>query len=182
MPKGKYLCVYCGAAEKVDKTYLDYAEDLGKLIAINDFNLVYGGGRNGLMGRVANSVLLNGGIVVGVTTSQLDESEGKPSGLQEFHVVDTMHERKMQMFLKADAFIIMPGGYGTLDEFFEVLTWKKLGIHNKPIIVANLNNYWDTLVGLLNHIMDTGFSAKQHSKLVQVATSLEEVMSIVKGK
>jgi len=182
MPKGKYLCVYCGASEKVDKAYLDYAEDLGKLIAINDFNLVYGGGRNGLMGRVANSVLLNGGIVVGVTTSQLDDSEGKPSGLQELHVVDTMHDRKMRMFLKADAFIIMPGGYGTLDEFFEVLTWKKLGIHNKPIIVANLNNYWDPLLGLLNHIMDTDFSAKQYFKLVQVATSLEEVINLAKGK
>ncbi len=182
MPKGKYLCVYCGASEKVDKTYLDYAEDLGKLIAINDFNLVYGGGRNGLMGRVAHSVLLNGGIVVGVTTSQLDESEGKPSGLQEFHVVDTMHDRKMQMFLKADAFIIMPGGYGTLDEFFEVLTWKKLGIHNRPIIIANLNNFWDPLISLLDHIIATEFSAKQFAKLIQVATSLEEVINMAKTK
>ena len=180
MGKGRYLCVYCGAAEKVDKEYLGYAESLGKLIAESNFNLVYGGGRHGLMGRVANAVLLNGGIVVGITTSQLDESEGKPTGLQEFHVVDTMHTRKMKMFKKADAFIIMPGGYGTLDEFFEILTWKKLGIHNKPIIVANLNNYWDPLMDLLNHIMDNDFSSKQFAKLVQVASSLEEVMEMVK--
>lgn len=181
MSKGKYLCVYCGASEKVDKSYLEYAETLGKLIANNDFNLVYGGGRYGLMGRVANAVLLNGGIVVGITTSQLDESEGKPTGLHEFHIVDTMHIRKMQMFEKADAFIIMPGGYGTLDEFFEILAWKKLGIHNKPIIIANLNNYWKPLMDLLTHVMDTEFSAKQHSSLVQVASSLEEVMEMVKS-
>lgn len=181
MAKGKYLCVYCGASEKVDQEYLRNAEDLGKLIAENNFNLVYGGGRYGLMGRVANAVLLNGGIVVGITTSLLDESEGKPLGLHEFHVVETMHDRKMKMFKKADAFIIMPGGYGTLDEFFEILTWKKLGIHNKPMIIANLNNYWDPLVDLLNHIMTTEFSAKQYASLVDVASSLEEVMKIVKS-
>jgi uncharacterized protein (TIGR00730 family) len=180
MIKGKYLCVYCGASERVDPSYYDLAEKLGKLIATNDFNLVYGGGRNGLMGRVSNSVIEHGGIVMGVTTEQLDEREGVQNGLHELHVVDTMHARKMKMFLKADAFIIMPGGYGTLDEFFEVLTWKQLGIHNKPIIIANLNNYWDTLLALYDHIIATDFARKDQATHIQVATSLDEVIEIAK--
>ncbi len=178
MTKRKYLCVYCGASERVDPLYFDLAEKMGKLIANNDFNLVYGGGRNGIMGRISNSVIEHGGIVVGVTTEHLDEREGKPEGLHELHVVDTMHTRKMQMFQKADAFIIMPGGYGTLDEFFETLTWKQLNIHNKPIIIANLNGYWDQLVALFNNVIATNFASPKHTKLIQVATSLEEVIDL----
>ena len=180
MTKGKYLCVYCGASERVDPVYYKAAEELGKLIATNGFNMVYGGGRLGLMGRVSNSVVEHGGLVMGVTTEQLDEREGVQLGLHELHVVDTMHTRKLKMSEKADAFVIMPGGYGTLDEFFEVLTWRQLGLHNKPIIIANINNYWDPLVALFNHIIDTDFARKEHAGFLHVENTLEGVIKAAK--
>lgn len=181
MTKGKYLCVYCGASERVDPYYYGIAENLGELIANHDFNLVYGGGRNGLMGRISNAVIEHGGQVVGITTEQLDEREGVQNGIHELHIVDSMHTRKLKMSQRADAFIIMPGGYGTLDEFFEILTWKQLSIHNKPIIIVNLNNYWDPLVALFDHIIATDFARKEHAELVHVATSLEEVITLAKS-
>ncbi len=178
MTKGKYLCVYCGASERVEPMYYQAAEELGKLIATNGFNMVYGGGRLGLMGRVSNAVVENGGLVVGVTTEQLDEREGVQSGLHEIHVVDTMHARKLQMSQKADAFIIMPGGYGTLDEFFEILTWRQLNLHQKPIIIANINNFWDPLVSLFHHIIDTDFARKEHTQFLHIENTLEGVIKI----
>ena len=156
------------------------AEELGKLIATNGFNMVYGGGRLGLMGRVSNAVVENGGLVMGVTTEQLDEREGVQSGLHEIYVVDTMHTRKLQMSQKADAFIIMPGGFGTLDEFFEILTWKQLNLHHKPIIIANLNNFWDPLVSLFHHIIDADFARKEHAQFLHVENSLENVIKTAK--
>lgn len=180
MTKGKYLCVYCGASERVAPVYYEAAETLGKLIAQNNFNMVYGGGRLGLMGRVSNSVIEHGGLVVGITTEQLDAREGVQHGLHELHVVDTMHTRKFKMSQKADAFVIMPGGYGTLDEFFEILTWKQLNLHKKPIIIANLNNYWDPLIKLFNHIIDTDFARKEHTQLIHIANTLEEVIDLAK--
>ena len=157
MTKGKYLCVYCGASERVDPFYYQSAEELGKLIATNGFNMVYGGGRLGLMGRVSNAVVEN-----------------------EIYVVDTMHTRKLQMSQKADAFIIMPGGFGTLDEFFEILTWKQLNLHHKPIIIANLNNFWDPLVSLFHHIIDADFARKEHAQFLHVENSLENVIKTAK--
>ena len=180
MTKGKYLCVYCGASERVDPFYYQSAEELGKLIATNGFNMVYGGGRLGLMGRVSNAVVENGGLVMGVTTEQLDEREGVQSGLHEIYVVDTMHTRKLQMSQKADAFIIMPGGFGTLDEFFEILTWKQLNLHHKPIIIANLNNFWDPLVSLFHNIIDADFARKEHAQFLHVENSLENVIKTAK--
>lgn len=180
MAEGKYLCVYCGASERVNPQYYKAAEDLGKLIAINGFNMVYGGGRLGLMGRVSNAVVEKGGLVVGVTTEQLDEREGVQAGLHQVYVADTMHTRKQQMSQKADAFIIMPGGFGTLDEFFEILTWKQLNLHQKPIIIANIDNYWDPLVSLFAHIIDTDFAHKEHKNFVHVETTIEGVIEAAK--
>jgi uncharacterized protein (TIGR00730 family) len=176
----KFLCVYCGASERVDPKYYKAAEELGKMIAQNNFNMVYGGGRFGLMGRVSNAVIENGGMVVGVTTEQLDEREGVQNGLHEIHVVDTMHTRKLKMSQRADAFVIMPGGFGTLDEFFEILTWKQLDIHSKPIIIANLDNYWDPLVDLFQHVIKENFAKQEHLKYVSIATSLDEIIEIAK--
>jgi hypothetical protein len=132
------------------------------------------------MGRVSNAVVENGGLVMGVTTEQLDEREGVQSGLHEIYVVDTMHTRKLQMSQKADAFIIMPGGFGTLDEFFEILTWKQLNLHHKPIIIANLNNFWDPLVSLFHHIIDADFARKEHAQFLHVENSLENVIKTAK--
>lgn len=174
----KYLCVYCGASERVDGVYFDAAETLGKRIAENNFNLVYGGGRLGLMGRVSNAVIENGGQVVGITTEQLDQREGVQNGIHELHVVDTMHTRKFKMAERADAFIIMPGGYGTLDEFFEILTWKQINIHQKPIIIVNINNYWDPLVTLYEHIQQTDFAKIDKPNFIHIATSIDEAIDI----
>ncbi len=181
MTNKKFLCVYCGASEHVDPIYYKAANDLGMLIATNDFNMVYGGGRLGLMGRVSNSVIEHGGLVIGVTTEQLDRREGAQHGLHELHVVDTMHTRKFKMAQKADAFIIMPGGYGTLDEFFEMLTWKQINIHNKPIILANINKYWDPLVNLYNHVIEKDFARIEKPNFLNVATSVEECIEIAKN-
>lgn len=176
----KFLCVYCGASERVDPKHYKAAEELGQMIAQNGFNMVYGGGRLGLMGRVSNAVIEHGGMVVGVTTEQLDEREGVQKGLHEIHVVDTMHTRKLKMSQRADAFIIMPGGFGTLDEFFEILTWKQLGIHFKPIIIANLDGYWDPLLELFQHVIKEEFAKQEHLKYVSIANNLDEVMNIAK--
>lgn len=176
----KFLCVYCGASERVDPKYYKAAEELGKMIAQNNFNMVYGGGRLGLMGRVSNAVIEHGGMVVGVTTEQLDEREGVQEGLHEIHVVDTMHTRKLKMSQRADAFVIMPGGFGTLDEFFEILTWKQLNLHSKPIIIANLDGYWDSLLELFKHVIKQEFAKQEHLKYVAIANSLEEVIEIAK--
>ncbi len=181
MTQGKYLCVYCGASERVNPQYYKAAEKLGKLIATNGFNMVYGGGRFGLMGRVSNAVIANGGHVVGITTEQLDAREGVQDGLDQVYVVDTMHTRKQQMSEKADAFIIMPGGFGTLDEFFEILTWKQLNLHQKPIIIANIDNYWDPLVSLFHHVIDTDFARKEHESFLHVETTIDGVIKTAKS-
>jgi uncharacterized protein (TIGR00730 family) len=180
MTESKYLCVYCGASERVAPQYYKAAEDLGKLIADNNFSMVYGGGRLGLMGRVSNAVIENGGIVVGITTEHLDAREGVQVGLHKVHVVDTMHTRKYQMSERADAFIIMPGGFGTLDEFFEILTWRQLNLHQKPIIIANINGYWDSLVALFHHVINTEFARKEHEQFLHVETTIDGVIETAK--
>lgn len=181
MTQGKYLCVYCGASERVNPQYYVAAEEMGKLIATSGFNMVYGGGRLGLMGRVSNAVIANGGHVVGITTEQLDEREGVQEGLDQVYVVDTMHTRKQRMSEKADAFIIMPGGFGTLDEFFEILTWRQLNLHQKPIIIVNINNYWGPLVSLFHHVIDTDFARKEHERFLHVETTIDGVIKTVKS-
>jgi len=180
MIKGKYLCVYCGASERVNPQYYKAEEDCGKLIATNGFNMVYGGGRFGLMGRVSNAVIANGGHVIGITTHQLDNREGVQDGLDQVFVVDTMHTRKHQMAQQADAFVIMPGGFGTLDEFFEIFTWRQLNIHQKPIILANIDGYWDPLVSLFHHIINEDFARKEHEQFLHIESTLEGVIETAK--
>lgn len=181
MTDGKYICVYCGGSERVDHKYYKAAEDFGKLLVKNGFNMVYGGGRLGLMGRVSDAVLKNGGSVIGITTQQLEEREGFQNGLSEIHVVDTMHTRKQKMSEKADAFVVLPGGFGTLDEFFEIFTWRQLNLHQKPIILANLYGYWDPLASLFHHIIAADFAHKEHEQFLHIENTLEEVIQRAKS-
>jgi uncharacterized protein (TIGR00730 family) len=178
--KKLFICVYCGSSQTVDQIYFDVAIDLGRKIAENGFNLVYGGGRLGLMGVVADGALEKGGAVVGVSTDFLDDREGAKQGLSQLYVVPDMHTRKKQMADIGDAFVVLPGGFGTLDEFFEILVWRQLEFHQRPIIILNINHYWDELVNLMKKIVTQKFASGQHLQLVNVASSVEEVFNILK--
>jgi uncharacterized protein (TIGR00730 family) len=173
----KTLCVYCGGADPVLPEFEQIAHALGSLMAKNEFDLVYGGGRYGMMGALADSLLKNGGKGTGIVPEILRDLEGPMPGLTETFIVDTMHTRKKMMAKKADAFVILPGGYGTLDEFFEIVTWRKLGIHNKPIFIINPNHYWAPLLALIRHITDCGFTKPDFDELVHVFNNPQELIT-----
>lgn len=177
---GKNVCVYCGASERADEVYKNAAIELGRLIGKNNLGLVYGGGRLGLMGIVASAVLENGGKVIGFTTEHLDEREGAHPGLTELHIVDTMHTRKFKMSELGDAFVILPGGFGTLDELFEIITWRQLNFHQKPIIILNINGYWEPLVSLIKQVIEYKFARPEHREFITVVNTVDEVLDFVK--
>ncbi|MDB2414589.1 TIGR00730 family Rossman fold protein [Rickettsiales bacterium] len=171
----KSVCVFCGASNNVAKEFLDEGRELGRMIAERGMNMVFGAGDCGVMGATANGALDAGGTVTGVFPRVLDGLEEEHKSLTETIIVDDMHTRKMNMFHKSDAFIILPGGFGTMDETFEVITWKQLHTHNKPIIFYNYNGYWDKWVEMTNHFIDNGFASQQTRTLYDVVDSLEEV-------
>jgi hypothetical protein len=155
------LCVYCGSSGAVDRQYRDAAAELGARLAAAGIGLVYGGGRVGLMGLLANAVLAGGGEVVGIIPSLLRDAELAHPGVTELVVVESMHERKRLMAERADAFAVLPGGIGTLDEMFEILSWKQLGLHDKTILLADIGSYWAPLRALLDDIVTKGFASSQ---------------------
>ena len=154
----KSICVFCGARNGRDPAYLRDAEEIGRWIATSGNRLVYGAGDVGLMGQVARSAQAAGGETFGVIPTHLLDLEVGKRDLTRFIVTETMHERKKVMFVNSDAIVVLPGGAGSLDEFFEVLTWRQLGLHRKPIFVLNTNGYWDTLISLVNHVINSGFA------------------------
>jgi hypothetical protein len=156
------ICVFCGARFGNDPAARELATKLGELLARERIALVYGGGGVGLMGVMANACLKAGGRVVGVIPRFLLEREAGHPALTETVIVETMHERKLQMFDRSDAFIILPGGIGTLEEFFEVLSWRTLGLHTKPIAIVDVNGYWTALAALLQEVVAGGFAAPAH--------------------
>lgn len=180
MTEIKNVCVYCGSSSRVDDAYKEAATKLGALIAAQDWGVVYGGGRVGLMGLVADSALKSGTNVIGIIPSHIKEREVQHEELTELHVVDTMHVRKQMMVDASQAFVILPGGLGTLDEFFELLTWKQLGLHDKPIVVVNMNGYWAKLLEVMGHIADQGFMRQEDMGMVIVVETVEEVPEALK--
>lgn len=160
------VCVYCGSKVGKHPEYRRAAQQLGELLAARELQLVYGGGQVGLMGVIADAVLSAGGTVVGVIPDKLATKELLHPGVQEMHVVRTMHERKAKMTELADAFIAMPGGYGTFDELFEAITWAQIGYHNKPIGLLNTAGYFDPLLQLIGHAIEEQFIAPRHAELV----------------
>ncbi len=156
---GHSICVYCGSRAGTDPAYLSAAEALGQLIAKEGWRLVYGAGDVGLMGAVARSAQASGAETFGVIPQHLVEWEVGKTDLTSYVVTETMHERKKVMFMNCDAVVVLPGGAGSLDEFFEAVTWRQLGLHDKPIILLNTNGYWDPLIALLRHVTDQGFAS-----------------------
>ena len=173
------LCVYCGSGLGVDSRHLEAARDLGRLLAERHIRLIYGGARIGLMGTLADAALAAGGEVVGIIPGHLDKTELGHRGATELIVVDSMHERKYMMFEQSDAFAILPGGLGTLDETFEMLTWRKLGLHDKPIILVDIAGYWRPLLSLIDHVIIQGFAAPTDRDLYKVVTTVEELVAAV---
>ncbi|MDJ0685696.1 MAG: TIGR00730 family Rossman fold protein [Alphaproteobacteria bacterium] len=170
------VCVYCGSSSNVRQDYKDAATRLGATMAAEGVRLVYGGGQVGLMGLVADAVLAGGGAVTGVIPEFLHEAEVGKQDLTELLRVGSMHERKMIMAERSDAFVVLPGGFGSLDELFEILTWRQLGLHDKPIVVVNTEGYWTRLIEAIDHIVDEGFARPENRDLFSVVDTVEAVL------
>jgi hypothetical protein len=170
------VCVYCGSRDGALPAYGELAQAVGTAIGQRGWQLVYGGGRAGLMGQVADAVLAAGGAVVGVIPRTLMEREVGHHGLNELHVVETMHERKHLMATRSDAFLALPGGLGTFEELFEVWTWRQLGYHTKPLGLLNSAGYYDALLGFLRGAVTQGFVSPDHHGLLHVETEVDSVL------
>jgi uncharacterized protein (TIGR00730 family) len=176
----KSLCVFCGASDAVDAIYRDAATELGTLLAAAGVELVFGGGRIGLMGLLAAAATRGGGKVTGVIPRHLHDAEiGPRQPLGELHVVDSMHERKALMFRRSDAIAVLPGGLGTLDETFEVLTWKQLGLHDKPIVTIDIGGYWGPLLHMIDRVVATGFAPRSSLDLMRVVERPDELLPLL---
>jgi uncharacterized protein (TIGR00730 family) len=170
------VCVYCGSRPGAEPHYTDAAQRVGQWIGQHGGQLVYGGGNNGLMGTVAQATLDAGGRVVGVIPKALVEKEWANHACTELHVVDTMHERKRLMAEHADAFLALPGGIGTFEEFFEVWTWRQLGYHDKPVGLLNLAGYYDGLLQFLRHSVQQQFMGDWQMDLVRVDNDITRLL------
>jgi uncharacterized protein (TIGR00730 family) len=160
------ICVFCGSSLGIQTVYARAADDLGRLLAQRGIELVYGGGNVGLMGRIADACLSQGGRAIGVMPRSLVEKEIAHKGLTELHVVESMHERKALMADLSDAFVAMPGGYGTWDEFCEVLTWSQLGLQRKACALLNVDGYYDAFLNMADRAVDQGFLRDAHRELL----------------
>jgi uncharacterized protein (TIGR00730 family) len=175
----KRVAVYCGSSNGNDPSFLNDAVALGEAIAQAGLGLVYGGASVGLMGAVADAALAGGAEVVGVLPEVLSGSEIAHRGLTRLEIVQTMHERKARMVKLADAFLMLPGGYGTLDEMMEIVTWKQLRLHAKPCILINTAGYWDGLLEFLDRAVDAGFLKAENRGLLQVAVTADAAVKMV---
>lgn len=175
------ICVFCGASSPADPVYLGAMHALGDEMLRRGLGLVYGGGRVGLMGVVAERVLFGGGPVIGVIPHQLQRREVAHLGVTELIVVDTMHERKAIMYDRSDAFVVMPGGFGTLDEAMEILTWKQLGIHDKPIVFVNVAGYFDGLAMFFDRAIRDGLLKAEYAPLYHFVADVPSLFAYLEG-
>ncbi|HVG20131.1 MAG TPA: TIGR00730 family Rossman fold protein [Blastocatellia bacterium] len=164
----KRICVFCGSSSGASPAYLESARRLGEIIAGKGIGLVYGGAKCGLMGAVANAAIENGGEVIGVIPEALIEKEIAHVGVSDLRIVGSMHERKMLMSDLADAFIAMPGGMGTMEEFCEILTWAQLGLHKKPCGLLNVEDYYHHLISFFDHAVAERFVKPEHRSLIVI--------------
>lgn len=171
----KRLCVFCGSKKGNNPKLIEVADDLAQNLASKNIDLVYGGAGIGLMGILADRVLKERGNVVGVMPTFMRELEVAHTELTQMHWVDSMHARKKLMYDLSDAFVAIPGGFGTLDELFEILTWKQLAHHQKPIFVLNVEGYFDFLEQQVQRMVDSGFVSKAHQDYFQVIKSINEL-------
>lgn len=175
----KSVCVYCGSRDGNVAAYGDAAVETGDMLVRNGWRLVYGAGDVGLMGKVANAVQDAGGKTFGVIPTHLLDWEVGKRDLDTFVITETMHERKKVMFMNADAVVVLPGGAGSLDEFFEALTWRQLGLHEKPIILMNVDGFWDPLCDLLQHVVDSGFADDNILAFVSIAEDVPALETLL---
>ena len=173
------VCVYCASSRQTDHQFFSAARALGKLLANNKITVVYGGGAVGSMGHLADAALAAGGKVTGIIPRFMYDLEWAHQGLTELHIVDTLHSRKKQMIDGTDAVIALPGGSGTLEELLEAITWKRLGIYVNPIIIVNIQQFFDPLIELFNKIIEKKFMNERHGFMWTVVNSPEDVISAI---
>ncbi len=176
------ICIFCGSASGVNPKHITASQDLMKIFAAKKIDLVYGGAAIGVMGELANNLMSLGGNVYGVIPQRLMKKEVAHAGLTKIHVVSDMHERKKMMYDISDGFLIYPGGLGTMDELFEIMTWRQLGYHSKPIALYNSDGYYDPLIQFIDHAVKEGFVSPAHRELLFVSDSLTEVMNYFEEK
>ncbi|HEY7315048.1 MAG TPA: TIGR00730 family Rossman fold protein [Gemmataceae bacterium] len=177
----KYLCVFCGSSKGGPVKYAESARRFGEALAARGLGLVYGGGHIGLMGVLADAVLQAGGPVIGVIPRSMVESELAHERLTELHVVETMHQRKALMAERACGFAALPGGFGTADELFEILTWRQLRLHDKPIGLLNVAGFFDPLLAWMDRTVEDGFLRREHRSLIHVADESERLLDLLLG-
>ncbi len=173
------IAVFCASADGTKSVYRDAAVELGRALAERNIGLIYGGANVGLMRAVAESVLASGGRVVGVIPEVLVDLEVAHHGITELHVTSTMHTRKALMGEKSDAFFILPGGYGTFEEMFEVLAWQTLKLHQKPIVLLNIDGFYDKLLEFLDHCVGEGLLKQRNREILLVANSVDEAFALI---
>lgn len=173
------VCIYCGSSNNVADAFKKNAYDASTALAKQGKRIVYGGGHVGLMGIIADAALKAGAEVIGIIPEHIRAQEVQHTGLTKLHVVPDMHTRKRMMVESSDAFVILPGGLGTLDEVFEILTWKKLKLHNKPILIFNQNGYWDGFLALIDQTIKDGFAAPSDRALFKVVTTVAEMLDVL---
>ena len=173
------IVIYCASSLGTNTIYNEVAVELGEKMAARNIRLIYGGGGFGLMGNVANAVLQNGGEVTGVIPNFLADLEVAHSTLTELHFVETMHERKFKMVQLAKGVIALPGGYGTLDELFEILAWRQLKLYDGPVAIINVNGYYDLMLQQLDRMVSDGFLKAENRGLLLIANSVDEVLQMI---
>lgn len=169
------VCVFCGSRNGDDPAYAAAARDLGAVLAQQNWRLVYGAGDVGLMGETARTAQAHGGQTFGVIPVHLFEREVGKRDLTHFVITENMHERKKVMFMNADAIVTLPGGAGSMDEFFEVMTWRQLSLHDKPIYLLNIKGYWDPLIALIDHMIARGFADAPFRDYMRVVSTVAEL-------
>lgn len=177
----KSICVYCGSSNDGPSGHRTAARDFGRMLGRDKIDLVYGGGRVGLMGAVADGAIEAGGHVVGIIPEHLMRAEVGHGQVSELHVVASMHVRKAMMFERSDAFVALPGGPGTLDEVFEILTWRQLRLHDKPTVLCNLDGYWNGLVGLIDGIIGANYAKPSFREFFSVVDSIEAILPALRA-
>jgi uncharacterized protein (TIGR00730 family) len=178
----KSICVYCGSSDNGPATHRELARDLGRRMAANGIQLIYGGGRVGVMGAVANAVLDASGTVTGVIPDFLMQREHGHHDVTNLEVVANMHERKARMAELSDAFIVLPGGLGTLEELFEIMTWRQLGLHDKPIMVINPDGHWDHLKTLIGDLVTAGYARPENAGLAHFVADPATALSTIEAQ
>ncbi|MEX2346104.1 MAG: TIGR00730 family Rossman fold protein [Balneolaceae bacterium] len=175
------ICVYCGSSPGKQPGILDHARAFGNLMAEQNHTLVYGGSSLGVMGTLADSVMAKNGTVIGVIPENLFTKEVAHQGITRLITVQDMHERKSQMAELADAFVALPGGFGTMEELFEIITWNQIGILEKPVTILNTDRFYDHLVRMIDTAVETGFIKQENREILQVAETVEECMELCRG-